>query len=123
MPLNPDSLTRRQWLARSGLGAGLLACGELAMGQEAKKDAKKDARAQTPPPTKPPLEPVDITRLPAGFDQLDLFLLIGQSNMKGRGHMPDEPNRDPRFVMMHLRDDAWYVARHPLHLFGQDRCT
>ena len=118
MSRSSDSLTRRQWLAHGTLTAAFLALGPLAQAQEARKATKKDARAQTPPPTKPPLEPVDIARLPAGLERLDLFLLIGQSNMKGRGHMPDEPNRDPRFVMMHLRDDAWYVARHPLHLVG-----
>lgn len=117
----PDFLTRRQWLARSAFGAGLVAFTHLAPAQVPKKSGKNEARAQTPPPTKPPLESVDIARLPGGLDRLDLFLLIGQSNMKGRGHMPDEPNRDPRFVMMHLRDDAWYVARHPLHLVGDAR--
>jgi Carbohydrate esterase, sialic acid-specific acetylesterase len=61
---------------------------------------------------------VDITKLPEGKTQLDLFLLMGQSNMKGRGVMPEEPKRDPRIVMMHLKDDQWYLARHPLHLTG-----
>ena len=75
-------------------------------------------KAATPPPTKPPLEAVEITKLPEGTAQLDLYLLMGQSNMKGRGVMPDEPKRDPRIVMMHLRDDQWYLARHPLHLTG-----
>ena len=75
-------------------------------------------KAATPPPTKPPLEAVDITKLPEGTAQLDLYLLMGQSNMKGRGVMPEEPKRDPRIVMMHLRDDQWYLARHPLHLTG-----
>jgi hypothetical protein len=75
-------------------------------------------KAATPPPTKPPLEAVDITKLPEGTTQLDLYLLMGQSNMKGRGVMPEEPKRDPRIVMMHIRDDQWYLARHPLHLTG-----
>lgn len=79
---------------------------------------RKRARAVTPAPTKPPLQPVDITKLPEGTAQLDLYLLMGQSNMKGRGTMPDEPERDPRIVMMHLTDDSWYLARHPLHLVG-----
>jgi hypothetical protein len=78
-------------------------------------------KAATPAPTKPPLEAVDITKLPEGARRLDLFLLMGQSNMKGRGVMPDEPQRDPRLLMMHLRDDAWYLARHPLHLTGDAR--
>lgn len=114
-------ITRRQWFAGAALGTGLVALSGLARAQDEKKNAKKAAKAQTPPPTKPPLEPVDIAHLPAGLDRLDLFLLIGQSNMKGRGHMPEEPNRDPRLVMMHLRDDAWYVARHPLHLTGDTK--
>jgi len=115
-PASP-ALTRRQWLARSALGAGGIVLGGLARAQP----AKKSARAQTPPPTQPPLQPVDPALLPAGRARLDLFLLLGQSNMKGRGAMPDEPGRDPRIVMMHLRDDAWYLARHPLHLVGDAR--
>ncbi len=79
---------------------------------------RKGARVVTPAPAKPPLHPVDITKLPEGTSQLDFYLLMGQSNMKGRGVMPDEPKRDPRVVMMHLTDDAWYLARHPLHLVG-----
>ena len=78
----------------------------------------KVGRVGTPAPTHPPLQPVDITKLPEGTEQLDLYLLIGQSNMKGRGIMPEEPNRDPHIVMMHLKDDSWYLARHPLHLAG-----
>lgn len=75
----------------------------------------------TPPPSKPPLMSVDITKLPEGATHLDLWLLCGQSNMKGRGFMPEEPKRDPRLVMMHLKDDQWYLARHPLHLTGDAR--
>lgn len=81
--------------------------------------AQKAGKATTPPPTKPPLVSVDVTKLPEGTTQLDLFLLMGQSNMKGRGVMPEEPKRDPRIVMMHLKDDQWYLARHPLHLTGE----
>ncbi len=80
--------------------------------------AQKAGRINTPPPTKPPLESVDLTKLPVGTDQLDFYLLMGQSNMKGRGVMPEEPQHHPRLVMMHLKDDAWYRARHPLHLTG-----
>ncbi len=75
-------------------------------------------KVSTPPPTKPPLVSVDITKLPEGATHLDLWLLCGQSNMKGRGFMPEEPHNDPRIVMMHLKDDQWYLARHPLHLTG-----
>jgi hypothetical protein len=122
-PHRPPVFTRRSWLATvtAPLGAvtfGSLAAGAFAAEKQAAKKAQKAARPQTPPPTKPPLEPVDITRLPAGLERLDLFLLLGQSNMKGRGFMPEEPKRDPQIVMMHLVDDAWYLARHPLHLTG-----
>lgn len=75
-------------------------------------------KISTPPPTRPPLEQVDITKLPPGVTHLDLVLLMGQSNMKGRGVMPEEPEHDPRLLMMHLTDDQWYLARHPLHLTG-----
>ncbi len=78
----------------------------------------KVGRVETPAPTHPPLQAVDVTKLPEGTEQLDLYLLMGQSNMKGRGIMPEEPKRDPRIVMMHLKDDSWYLARHPLHLTG-----
>ena len=109
--------TRREWLRCCGAAAGSVAAATFLAAAE-KKAAKRAGRPETPPPTRPPLEPVDITRLPAGCDRLDLFLLLGQSNMKGRGHMPAEPLRDLRLVMMHLRDDTWYLARHPLHLVG-----
>lgn len=80
--------------------------------------AAKAKKASTPPPTKPPLASVDITKLPEGATHLDLWLLCGQSNMKGRGFMPEEPKKDRRTVMMHKKDDQWYLARHPLHLVG-----
>lgn len=73
---------------------------------------------QTPPPTSPPLVAADAGSLPEGCERLDLYLLIGQSNMKGRGFMPEQAANDPAIMMMHLRNDAWYVARHPLHLTG-----
>ncbi|MDF1656365.1 MAG: sialate O-acetylesterase [Verrucomicrobiales bacterium] len=72
----------------------------------------------TPPPTKPPLVEADVSALPEETKRLELFLLIGQSNMKGRGFMPEEPLNDPGFIMMHLKTDGWYLARHPLHLTG-----
>jgi hypothetical protein len=114
-------LTRRDWLARGLVliaAAGAVTPGLGAAQSKAKAEKAKAGKIQTPPPTHPPLESVDIAQLPPGIERLDLFLLLGQSNMKGRGIMPDEPNRDPRMVMMHLRDDRWYVARHPLHLVG-----
>jgi uncharacterized sulfatase len=79
---------------------------------------KKSAYIDTPRPTGPGLVPADISTLAPGTEQLDLYLLIGQSNMKGRGTLPVQAANDPRIVSMHLKDDRWYVARHPLHLTG-----
>jgi hypothetical protein len=73
---------------------------------------------QTPPPTSPPLVATEIASLPDDRERLDLYLLIGQSNMKGRGFMSEPAQNNPDIAMMHLRNDAWYVARHPLHLTG-----
>ena len=80
------SPTLRKWIL---LGIAALSC-IATHGQ----DAAKARKVQTPQPTHPPLQAVEIARLPAGTERLDLFLLIGQSNMKGRGVMPDEPERD-----------------------------
>ncbi len=68
-----------------------------------------------------PLVPADISRLPDGMEQVEIYLLIGQSNMKGRGVMPEKPFQDPQIVMMHLRTDEWFHARHPLHLTGDPK--
>lgn len=97
----------------------LLVCSILAISPSL--FAQKAKKAATPPPTKPPLVAVDITKLPEGTTHLDLFLLMGQSNMKGRGVMPEDPKHNPRIVMMHLRDDQWYLARHPVHVVGDAR--
>lgn len=80
---------------------------------------ERKGKVNTPPPNKPPLIPADLSKPPAGTDGIDLYLLMGQSNMKGRGFMPEVPANDPRIIMMHLKDDQWYVARHPLHLTGE----
>ncbi len=78
----------------------------------------QDKKIATPPPTSPPLIATEINQLPEGSERLDLYLLIGQSNMKGRGTMPETPLNSPSLVMMHLKNDGWYLARHPLHLTG-----
>lgn len=43
-----------------------------------------------------------------------LYLLIGQSNMAGRGRAPAEVEGSPR-VWAWSRSDSWVPARHPLH--------
>ena len=70
----------------------------------------------------PPLVPADIATLPEGREQLDLYLLIGQSNMVGLGTLPAQVQNDPDVVMMRYTrpenlpaDEGWYVARHPVH--------
>lgn len=106
-------------IGRRTCALGGLAIASTAFAQEKKKASKRKAgRIETPTPTSPPLAPIEIAKLPNDVERLDLFLLMGQSNMKGRGNMPDVPHSDPRLVMMHIRDDQWYLARHPLHLTG-----
>jgi hypothetical protein len=75
-----------------------------------------DATAQ--PPAIPVLQPVDITKLPQGIKRIELFLLMGQSNMQGTGKLPTEQTLNPRIVMMHIQNHQWYVAQHPLHFNG-----
>jgi hypothetical protein len=61
------------------------------------------------------LIPVDITTLPDRIDRTDIFLLMGQSNMKGRGKVPQKQILDRRIVMMRMQEDRWYVAQDPMH--------
>ena len=70
---------------------------------------------------KQPLVADDIAKLPEGTERVDIFLLMGQSNMKGRGVMPKKPLADHRIIMMHLTTDTWFLARHPLHLVGSPK--
>jgi len=65
------------------------------------------------------LSPVDIATPLDGVERMDVFLLLGQSNMKGRGAIPEGQTPNPRVVMMQMRDDRWYFARDPLHASGQ----
>ncbi len=81
-------------------------------------DAQEQPKASPLPVVVPVMQPVDITRLPKGVKRLDLFLLMGQSNMKGRGQVPAVQKRNPRIVMMHIKNDQWYVAQEPLHFDG-----
>ena len=67
--------------------------------------ARKTGKAATQAPTKPALVAVDVRKLPEGTPRPDLFMLMGQSNMKGLGNRPEEPTTDPRIVMMHLKVD------------------
>lgn len=64
-------------------------------------------------------ESVDISKLPEGVRRLDLFLLAGQSNMKGRGEVPPDQKSNPHIVSMQMKNDQWVVARDPLHVDGR----
>ncbi len=87
-----------------------------------KANATKKKRKPAPKDlVQTPLVPADLRAFPASTKQLEIFLLMGQSNMKGRGLMPTEPLRDPRIVMMHRRTDGFFLARHPLHLTGDPK--
>ena len=65
-----------------------------------------------------PFKPADLSKLPPGVERIELYLLIGQSNMKGRGAVPAAQTQDPRIVLLHLKDDQWYLAQHPVHAAG-----
>jgi hypothetical protein len=41
------------------------------------------------------VEPIDPAVLPQGTEQVDIYLLLGQSNMKGAGALPAEQSTDP----------------------------
>ncbi len=89
---------------------------------KAKANAAKNKRKPAPKDlVRTPLVPADLGAFPASTKRLEIFLLMGQSNMKGRGVMPTEASRDPRIVMMHRRTDGFYLARHPLHLTGDPK--
>lgn len=48
-------------------------------------------------------------------DELDLYLLVGQSNMAGRGIVSDEDRQpDPRILVLN-REDTWASQGEPLH--------
>lgn len=49
-------------------------------------------------------------------DSFDLYLLIGQSNMAGRGEITDEYLKEghPNVFMLD-EENNWVLAKHPLH--------
>jgi sialate O-acetylesterase len=61
---------------------------------------------------------VDLSLLPEGAERVDIYLLLGQSNMKGRGVIPVVQSVNPLIVDMNMADDRWYEAKHPLHKAG-----
>ena len=81
----------------------LVATGNFAWAQN------KPKNSATPPPTHPPLTAVDVSKLSTGTEQLDLYLLMGQSNMKGRGVMPEQAIKNPHIINMHRRCSATHA--------------
>lgn len=74
--------------------------------------------ALLPPAPLEATEAADTSALPPGVERVEVFLLMGQSNMKGRGRMPMSQTGNPRVLSMNLADDRWCVAAHPLHRAG-----
>lgn len=62
--------------------------------------------------------PLDLSNPPEGIENIEIFLMLGQSNMKGRGEIPEVQEENPLILNMNMEDDQWYVARHPLHKAG-----
>ncbi|HWL08036.1 MAG TPA: sialate O-acetylesterase [Planctomicrobium sp.] len=52
--------------------------------------------------------------LPAA-EKFHLYLLIGQSNMSGRGALSDEPQAPPERVLKFSKNNQWAPAVEPLH--------
>ncbi|RRJ95977.1 sialate O-acetylesterase [Opitutaceae bacterium TAV4] len=73
------------------------------------------AQEQTPPPppSAPPAPAPSVT--PPAADRFDLYLLVGQSNMAGRGKLtPADRAPDPRVLVLG-KDDQWVRQGEPLH--------
>ena len=52
---------------------------------------------------------------PAGAEETMLFLLIGQSNMAGRGQLPQEPPPPHPRIFMFNATREWVPAKDPVH--------
>jgi acetyl esterase/lipase len=61
------------------------------------------------------IQAADEFTLPQGVKRVEIFLLMGQSNMKGRGQVPEVQTEHPRILNMNMVDDRWCPAKHPLH--------
>lgn len=65
----------------------------------------------------PPLYPADFSVF-SKDDTMDVFLLVGQSNMKGRGEIDMKPPIDKNILFFHSKKQKHYIARDPLHAQG-----
>jgi hypothetical protein len=85
-------IKRRDFIKQT---AAVIALGALAPVEVFAARRKKAATVKSDKPAELPLQPADVTKLPAGVQHLDLFLLMGQSNMKGRGEVPPDQKINP----------------------------
>ena len=99
-------MNRRDFLIRTAAGT---ACAGLPLHLLAK--GARGGAAQ------PPLHPADFSTF-AEQDTLDLFLLVGQSNMKGRGAIEMNPVENKNILVFHSKQRQWNIARDPLHAQG-----
>ena len=59
-----------------------------------------------------------LDNIPSNVAHIDIILLMGQSNMKGRGEVPTDQATNDHIISMNMTDDTWYTAEHPLHTDG-----
>jgi hypothetical protein len=64
--------------------------------------------------TQPPLQPANLEK----GEVIDLFLLAGQSNMKGRAKIDLTPHINPDILFFHSKKEKWFTAREPIHAQG-----
>lgn len=63
----------------------------------------------------PAAEKASATETPQDPKQFHLFLLVGQSNMAGRGVVADEDRKTHPRVLMFDKENRWVPAKDPLH--------
>ena len=51
-------------------------------------------------------------------NEIHVFLLSGQSNMKGRAPIDLKPTINPNIIFFHSTECKWYIARDPIHALG-----
>ncbi len=60
--------------------------------------------------------PIHKTQSTDSLKKLDIYILMGQSNMSGRGHLTDEhKERANPNVFVFNKELSWTIAHHPLH--------
>ena len=106
-------LDRRAFLKTLGLGAAaaLISSPVLAAARKAEKSAPAAAATDAAAPAAAPAVPADV----GPRDSFDLYLLVGQSNMAGRGAVAAEDKTPHPRVFKFTKDGTWAPATAPLH--------